>query len=161
MKLERVLHETTDKSTALYSRSFRTAVPREDELSSAASHVGQPHGEDPFAAQMGEATRRPSVDRASTENYSQTAALAIESVNDELGDETDVDSKQRRIENAMQSGDSIEDCFVSSFKHDQECSSYPLPIICWAGAEHLTCCGGRRCTYVPTQLSREPYDSRR
>lgn len=113
MKLERAVEQPAEKSTALYSRSFRTAVPREDELSSAASHIGQPQGEDPFAAQMGEATRRPSVDRDQTENDLQAPSLAITSVNDELGDETDVNSRQRRVDNALQSGDTIEDCFVS------------------------------------------------
>jgi hypothetical protein len=112
MKLERVVQQRTEKVNAPPTRSFRTAVPREDELSSAASHMGQPQGDDPFAAQMGEATRRPSIDGERMDSVLQTAPLAIESVDDELADETGGDSKQRRIENALQSGDTIEDCFV-------------------------------------------------
>jgi hypothetical protein len=75
--------------------------------------MGQPQGDDPFAAQMSEATRRPSVDRERTDSGLQKVPLPIESVDDELADETSVDSKQRRIKNALQSGDIIEDCFVS------------------------------------------------
>jgi hypothetical protein len=132
MKLERVVQQRTEKVNAPPTRSFRTAVPREDELSSAASHMGQPQGDDPFAAQMGEATRRPSIDGEGMDSVLQTAPLAIESVDDELADETGGDSKQRRIENALQSGDTIEDCFVghksvdSSFSRTDDSTSIAL-----------------------------------
>jgi hypothetical protein len=113
MKLERILHHAPEKATLVHPRSFRTAVPRDDELSSAVSRLGLPQGEDPFAAEMGDATRRSSIGNIKeNEEETEQSKLPIETVDDDFAEEPDVNDKERRISAALQSGDSIEETFV-------------------------------------------------
>jgi len=113
MKLERSFHHAPEKTALVHPRSFRTAVPRDDELSSAVSRIGLPQGEDPFAAAMGDATRRSSVGNIKEhEDDPEQNKLPIETVDDDFAEETDADDNQRRISAALQSGDTIEETYV-------------------------------------------------
>jgi hypothetical protein len=113
MKLERSLHHAPEKAALVHPRSFRTAVPRDDELSSAVSRIGLPQGEDPFAAEMGDATRRSSVGNIKeNEEDTEQNKLPIETVDDDFAEETDANDNERRVSAALQSGDSIEETYV-------------------------------------------------
>jgi hypothetical protein len=112
MKLEKAIHNPSEKSAAFNPRSYRTAVPREDELSSAVSRIGSAPGDDPFAAEMGNVIQPLSK---GTDDVESNAPPQItgDSDDDALVEVEGNESTNRRVSKALRSGDSIEEAYVS------------------------------------------------
>ncbi|GHJ86512.1 hypothetical protein NliqN6_2914 [Naganishia liquefaciens] len=120
IKLERATFHLADKSAAFYPRSHRNAIPRTDELNSAVSRIGAADDDDPFAEAMGEAfSQAADVEKAKTNiQHSQgdvmTQAKGEDDDEDEVADIADVpeeDEKQRRLNQTLATGDSIDEAF--------------------------------------------------
>ncbi|KAJ9113849.1 hypothetical protein QFC19_000042 [Naganishia cerealis] len=112
-----------DKAAAFYPKSHRNAIPRTDELNSAASYIGTTGGQDPFAEAMGDAANQ-AVEVAKAKNDIQhEAELPMVPGEDEDDDDEDTlrdvpeeDGKKRRIAEMLATGDVVED--VSAFQSD-------------------------------------------
>lgn len=116
MKLERAIQNSSDKSASFNPRSYRTALPLDDELSSAVSRIGMPPGEDPFGAEMAEATRRGSLthDQAPVNAEGAESNLPHDHTDADRQDDVEEDeSPEHRVAKVMHSGDVREEVYVS------------------------------------------------